>query len=282
MVNSRAALQNGNLELCLNELKKEIRVAPADAEKRVFLFQLYSILGDWDKAQTQLDVCRELDGQHLPMAQTYEQVLQCEKLRAAVFKGQQSATVLGQPAQWVGILQEALKLAAAADWAGFSAMQQEAFGQAVMTSGQVYLESKDAQGEPSEGIPFEWIADSDMRIGPLLEAVVNGRYFWVPFDNIVSIEIDKPVDLRDLVWTPARFVWKNLGEAVGFIPTRYPGSESTTDDRLRLAGMTQWEEPTAGVYVGLGMRTISTDTVDFPVAEIRRITFDEIDTPTGS
>ncbi|MFT5301543.1 MAG: type VI secretion system protein ImpE [Mariniblastus sp.] len=282
MADSRTALQNGELGRCLDELKKEIRTAPTDAEKRVFLFQLYSVIGDWDKAQTQLDVCRDLSSKHSSMAQTYEQVLQCERLRSAVFKGTQSPTILGEPSQWIGLLQQALKLAAANDWSGFSSMQVDAFEQANATPGKIYLEAKDAQGEPSEGIPFEWIADADMRFGPVLEVIVNGRYFWIPIENIESIEIEKPVDLRDLVWVPARFYWKNQGEAVGFIPTRYPGSEQSADDHVRLAKITSWEEPTEGVYIGSGMRTLSTDSQDFSIAEIRRIVFENVEDAADS
>ena len=32
--------------------------------------------------------------------------------------------------------------------------------------------------------PFAWIADADTRLGPVLEAIINGRYFWVPFQRI--------------------------------------------------------------------------------------------------
>ena len=53
-----------------------------------------------------------------------------------------------------------------------------------------------------DGQPFEWIADADMRLGPMLEAVVNGRYFWMPFSAIARAVFEPPADLRDAVWTP--------------------------------------------------------------------------------
>ena len=75
---------------------------------------------------------------------------------------------------------------------------------------------------------FEWLADADSRLGPILEAVIDGRYFWVPLENIHQIVLEKPKDLRDVVWVPAEFMWRNGGTAVGLIPSRYPGSESST------------------------------------------------------
>ncbi len=31
-----------------------------------------------------------------------------------------------------------------------------------------------------------------------------GKYYWVPFCRIQKIETEKPIDMRDLVWLPAR------------------------------------------------------------------------------
>jgi type VI secretion system protein ImpE len=119
--------------------------------------------------------------------------------------------------------------------------------------------------------PFEWIADADSRLGPVLELMVNGRYYWAPFEQIRIIKITQPEDLRDLVWLPARFVWTNGGEAVGLIPTRYPGSEKSENSAIQLARTTQWQEVTDSVYHGLGQRMLATDRDDFPLLETRLI-----------
>ena len=39
-----------------------------------------------------------------------------------------------------------------------------------------------------EDSAFEWIADADDRLGPVLEAIVNGRYYWVPFERVRRIQ----------------------------------------------------------------------------------------------
>ena len=80
-----------------------------------------------------------------------------------------------------------------------------------------------------DGTAFEWIADADPRLGPMLEAMVDGKYYWVPFHRLRTLEIEPPADLRDKVWMPAHFVWANGGEAFGFMPTRYPGSQAADD-----------------------------------------------------
>ena len=51
-----------------------------------------------------------------------------------------------------------------------------------------------------------------MRLGPVCEAIINGRYYWVPFDRLSRIDLEAPVDLRDVVWMPAHFQFANGGE----------------------------------------------------------------------
>ena len=118
---------------------------------------------------------------------------------------------------------------------------------------------------------FEWIADADMRLGPVCEAVINGRYYWLPFARLSRVVIDKPEDLRDTVWMPAHFMFTNGGESVGVIPTRYVGSEQHPDPLVRLSRRTEWVEAPAGVFSGLGQRVLATDVGEFPLMDVREI-----------
>jgi protein involved in temperature-dependent protein secretion len=34
---------------------------------------------------------------------------------------------------------------------------------------------------------FAWLADADVRLGPVLEAIVDGKYYWIPFGNLSAI-----------------------------------------------------------------------------------------------
>ena len=54
-----------------------------------------------------------------------------------------------------------------------------------------------------DGTKFDWIADADSRLGPVLEAVIDGKYYWIPFNRVAKVNISRPSDLRDLVWISA-------------------------------------------------------------------------------
>ncbi|MEM1432627.1 MAG: type VI secretion system accessory protein TagJ [Pseudomonadota bacterium] len=253
-------LQSGRPAEALAALQEQVRANPADAKLRVFLFQLLSLLGQWQRAATQLNLVGDMDPGTLAMKATYEDALQCEVLRPTVFAGERSPLVFGEPEQWIAQLIGAQQTFAAGEYKAFQAALEASLDEAPEVSGTI------------NGEPFEWIADADSRLGPILELVLNGRYYWVPFSRISKILIEPPSDLRDAIWTPANFVWANEGEAVGLIPTRYVGSEQAEDGALCLARSTEWQQPAENLYQGLGQRVLMTDSSEYPLMEVREIT----------
>jgi type VI secretion system protein ImpE len=260
-------LKEGRLEETLAELKQRVRADAANPKHRIFLFQLLAVVGDWARAHTQLEVVGELDASALAMVQTYREALRCEVLRAQIFAGNRSPLVFGDPEHWVALLLEALQLTASGEYAKASILRDQAFSAAPATGGMI------------DGERFGWIADADQRLGPVLEAIVNGRYYWIPFHRIRTIQVEPPADLRDIVWMPANFTWANGGETVGLIPTRYPGSESAPDSQVRMARRTDWSEPHPGAYLPLGQRMLATDSAEYPLMDVRRIELETGDEP---
>lgn len=254
-------LREGRPEEALVSIQAEIKSRPAEARLRVFLFQLLTVLGRWERALNQLNVCAELDAAHLLMARTYRELIQCETLRGEVFAGRHGPLLFGDPESWMAELLEALRLDGQGHANEAAALRSRAFDQAPASSGTV------------DTAPFAWIADADNRLGPIVEAILNGRYYWIPFSRIRRIQTAAPEDLRDLVWLPAEFTWANEGEAFGFIPVRYPGSENRDGD-TQLARRTDWEELSGGLYKGSGQRVLATDAGDYSLLDCRQIVLD--------
>lgn len=258
-MSAESLVQEGRLKEALTELQADVRRNPADPRLRTFLFQLLAVLGQSDRALNQLQVAGELDKGNGPMVQTYREVLQCEALRGEVMSGARAPLVLGEPAQWIAELLEALRLSAGGHGAEAAQLREQVFEAAPATAGTI------------DGQEFAWIADADVRFGPVLEAIVNGAYRWIPFERIASIVFEAPKDLRDLVWLPAWFTWANGGTAVGFVPSRYPDRAAFEDGRLALARATDWEDKGHGLFVGRGQRMLTTDIGEFPLLETRSI-----------
>jgi type VI secretion system protein ImpE len=252
-------LRKGDVASALQALQAQIRSEPANSELRVFLFQLLCVNGEWDRAMTQLAVAGDMDAGTLGMVQVYREALRAEALRKEVFAGRRTPLIFGDPARWIALLLEALKVGAAGNVEQGQSLRDEAFETAPESRGRI------------NGVEFAWIADADVRLGPMLEAVVNGRYYWIPFARIAEMRIEEPEDLRDLVWTPAEFKWVNGGDAVGLIPTRYPGSELSDDPSVRLARRTEWSDQGGNIQFGLGQRMFATDADDYPLMEVRDV-----------
>jgi type VI secretion system protein ImpE len=251
------SLKGGDPAAALAHLQEQVRAKPSDFKLRTFLFQLLCVLGQWERALNQLDVASNLDPTAIAMAQMYGDAIRCEAIRADVFAGKKSPMIFGQPDQWLALLIESLLVGQPER---SNELRARAFDEAPTTEGTI------------DGKPFAWIADADSRLGPVLEAIINGRYYWLPFSRLLKIELEPPEDLRDVVWMPARLEFENGGASVALIPTRYAGSQSSPDGLIALARKTEWEEIGPDAHRGLGQRIIATDVDEVPLMEVRTIT----------
>jgi type VI secretion system protein ImpE len=268
-------LRGGDVATALERLKDDVRNAPHEVKHRVFLFQMFAITGDWDRAMSQLKVASEMDVDASAMADAYKHVLQCEALREQVFRGERLPLVFGEPESWMAKLIEAVRLVATADYTSAAALRSEAFDEAGGTSGSIALRNSDAASD--ETVPareFEWIADADSRLGPFLEVIQQGKYYWVPFSRISRINFHAATDLRDYVWIPAEFTWVGGGEMVGMIPTRYPDSHADADPLIQLARKTRWDQKDDETYLGYGQRMFTTNIDDFPILDVASISLE--------
>jgi type VI secretion system protein ImpE len=256
---SAELVQAGQLEAGLAALEEEIREKPEDPRLRIFLFQLDCVMGRFEKALTQLQVVSSFDSDTMLLAQVFRPIIACELLRREVFEGKRTPIVFGEPVEWLGLLFRANELAAQGEFLAAAESRSCAFEAAPPTAGKI------------NGNAFEWVADSDSRLGPALESIIEGKYYWIPFFRIQKIEIEKPVDMRDLVWLPAQYTWTNGGSASGHIPVRYPRTENSSDGQLRMGRKTDWEEHPGETYFGLGQRVLATDTDQYPLLECRSI-----------
>lgn len=253
-------LKCGDVTAALAALQGQIRADPANAKLRIFLFQLLCVLGDWKRAITQLKVSAELDEAATMMAKTYREAIICEVYREKVFAGEKEPLIFGEPQEWLALLIEAQKTLAKGQTQEAADLRARAFDAAPTSGGMI------------DGQAFGWIADADMRLGPVLEVIVNGRYFWLPFTAISALAMDPPEDLRDAVWTAATLTLANGGEVAALIPTRYAGTTASGDAAAMLARTTTWVDLGGETFVGTGQRLLTTDQADIALLDIRNLT----------
>lgn len=258
---SAALLQEGRLPEALEALKTEVRQAPSQVELRVRLFALHCVLGRLDNAVTDLDVIRSLDPGWRPAALVYRGVIASEQVRRQVFAGQVGPTILGEPEAWVAWNVQALALEAQGQTEAARDLRRQAW------------EAAPAHACAVNGRACPWLADADGRLGPILEACLDGQYYWIPFGQLRKIESDAPQFLVELVWLPARLTLASGAEVRAHLPARYPGTENSPDGRLCLGQRTEWQQTAGGELRPLGQKLLETDEADFGLLECRLIEF---------
>lgn len=259
LATAEASIRAGAPKAALASLTAAVKADAAKPALRIFLAQLLCVLGQWERAHTQLNVVADMDPATGPMREMVGYALRCEKLRAAVFEGRRSPMIFGEPEAWLAGLIESLLRAGAGEAELSHRLAASAFDAAPATRGSI------------DGQPFEWIADADSRLGPVLEAMVNGRYYWVPFDRLARMTIEPPTDLRDVVWLPAHLQFTNGGEVIAMLPTRYPGSEKSDDEQILMARRTDWREDGPDRWLGLGQRVLVTNLGEHDLLSVRTI-----------
>jgi type VI secretion system protein ImpE len=255
-------IKAGELQQALSAAKQNVQANPADPKHRVYLFQLQCVLGQWKESLAQLSILNDMDADSSMFANVFSPVVESEILRSEIFKGSKTPIIFGEPEDWMGVLVHANQMAAQGEIAAYDEAQKRAFDKAPATKGKI------------DGTAFEWIADADTRLGPMLEVILQGCYRWVPFMRIASIKFEPTKNLCDLVWRSANFTWTNGGAASGFVPVRYFTSENCPDSAIQLARKTEWIKKSEQLFIGIGQRVLTTDQADTPILEIKEITLE--------
>jgi type VI secretion system protein ImpE len=125
------------------------------------------------------------------------------------------------------------------------------------------------------GEPFEDLSDSDPRIGPNLEAFIAGSYTWIPFRHLRRLQIERPRNLRDLMWARARvetskeFRLQDLGELL--VPATCPLSYRHADESVALGRASVWEPNEKHDVLPLGAKTMLVSGADVPLLELQSV-----------
>lgn len=256
-------LAGESLESALQRLETAIKTRPADADLRAAFVQFLALDGNWARALTQLKSWRALKPQAAPTVTLLEQAIEGEQQREKVLAGQARPAM--PEAQWPWLTPLASALAQPDKEA--SALRLAAFDEAQADPGEYCLEGDDTHA-------FDWLMDGDARFGPVCEAIVNGRYFWLPFTTIALIRFQPPASVTDLIWRHALVQLTDGTEQVCQIPARYPLAADASD-RLKLAKTTEWQplDDDETLWQGAGQKVWLNDQTEIPLLTLSLVTF---------
>lgn len=252
----------GDAPLCeqIERVSARLRAQPTTASHRWALFQLLCVIGEWARAIQQLQTWAKLEPGQASTAQVYRDLIRAERWRKLVVEGSERPGFVLEPPAWVDGLLNALHLNAG----GQIELADDARETALDAAPSVAV--RIPQGKAA------WIVDSDSSFGPVCEVITAGHYRWVPFSDLAAWRVSPPAKLVDLVWAPCTLTLVDGALVHGFMPARYPGSE-TGDDAMRLGRETVWLENGRTGITALGQKTWTTDQGDFSLFELANTEF---------
>lgn len=261
MTTVKELLDAGRLQAAIDEQTSRVKAQPADVQQRIFLFELLLFAGDWDRAERQADAIAHQSMEAGLGVQVYRNNIKCERDRSRLFSGGLRPNFIADPPAYVALHLDAI-----------NRLREGNLVEARETLARAEEERPAFEGI-FNGQPFSDFRDYNDLIGPVLEAIVQDQYTWIPFEQISRLELDAPRQLRDLMWAPARI--ETTGGTGGniYIHTLYEGSGKHADDQVRLGRMTDWKDAGEGLYLASGLRLFLIDGEDRALLDARKIEF---------
>jgi len=234
--------------------------APNDIGARSALWQIFAARGEYDRARKQLDLMVKIDSSWMMEVGACHRLITAEEGRAAMFTGAELPVCLGTPPEWFAPLLRALPLLSAGDT------------EAALLLFRQVRELAYASGGSANGEKFGWACDGDARLGPCLEIIAQGKYFWVPWESVQSLESAAPTEIRDRLWQQTMLQVRGEDAIEVFIPVRYP---TPRDDAEMMSRVTNWESLDDEFFIGFGQKCLVTDQADVGFLDMRHLEFDE-------
>lgn len=249
-----------NLTQEVERISAAVRSHPLEPSHRLAMAQLRLLRGEYSKALQQVQLACQFDADLMPEAQLIRMLVRSEQVREAVFAGKIMPDLLAEAPAWLDNMIKSLK---------------ESGDKAVAMRSEALSEAPASKGVFGESSPFDWIADGDERLGPIIEVILGGTYYWIPFDMVVSLRVTAPQRAMDLVWAPVELELNGSPPRIAFMPSRYPlSSDEKYDETLLGDAETVWHQSPDGSWYGYGRRVWYVDGEPLGMFEAGRIAFE--------
>lgn len=233
--------KNGQLQEAIDAQIQEVKSNPADQRKRIFLFELLSFAGEWDRAKRQIEAVQYEELEMLNAVQQYSKLLESEEKRRRLFSESLKPRFVSEPPDHVHWRIDAINF-----------MRDNNYAEAAKL-----LAKANQSVPPIKGIlngkPFENLHDTDDLFGTVLEVMAHGQYYWVPMEHLDGMAKNEPQYPRDLIWIPTKLEMQDMSGDV-FLPALYPGTSEHENVQVKLGRMTvdtEYENGALVMYKGL-------------------------------
>ena len=228
--------RQGKLDDAIGAMNEEVRTHPADPDRRSFLSDLLCIVGNYDRADLQLDaITKVLPGAVATVGLT-RQLVRAEQWRQQCFVEGRVPEFVDKPGERLQFLLQAILQVRE----GSPEQAAELVGRAE--------ELRTPLAGTSNGTAFDDFRDCDDLTASVFEVLTStGKYYWIPMEQVERIEF-RPIERpRDLLWRRVGMDVRGGPDGEVYLPAIY--APAPAGDSARLGRSTEWSEtePIRGV-----------------------------------
>lgn len=241
--------QAGKLDEAVAASLELVKQKPADTSKRFQLAEFACIAGDLERADRQFETISNQDADAAVYTALIRQLIRAETTRRECFQSGRVPEFIGQPSEKIQNHLRALvairegDLPAAADWIDKATEETGEKRRTWTVNGEAVSE----------------IRDLDDVLAPILEVHTStGKYFWVAWEQIVSLELHPPKRTIDMLWRGASLSIEAGPDGEVYLPAIYPesGPAEQVEASFRLGRSTDWESHATGLVRGHGLKML--------------------------
>lgn len=262
MTNPVALFQSGDLSGALAMATDAVRSRPTDVPARSLLCEFLCYAGELERAEKQLDAVLQSDPQTMNGVSLLKHLIRSELSRREVYRLGRVPDFVAMPTEPQKKRLEAMLCLRTGHVEDARRLCDEAAEMDPELSGQLNDQ------------PFTGVRDLDDLLGPTLEVfTATGKYYWIGFEQITSLEFNPVEHLTDMLWRSASI--ETVGDVNGriHVPALYEGSEASSDQRIRIGRATEWVQATSNSPVrGSGQREFLVGDDVVSIMEIRKLT----------
>lgn len=258
-MNAHLLFKEGKLDEAIEAMNAEVRTHPADPDRRSFLADLLCIVGNFERADVQLDAVAKVLPGAVPTCALVRQLIRAEQWRQQCF-GE------GRVPEFLAVPDEALQLHLRA---------LIATREGDLAAAAQCLASAEAMRSPLRGVcngqRFDDFRDCDDATASFFEVLTStGKYFWIPMSRVVRMELRPLERARDLLWRRVAMEVREGPEGDVYLPAIY--APAPQNRAAQLGRTTEWSETEPVRGVGLRTFLVGEETLTLP--QLGEITFD--------
>jgi type VI secretion system protein ImpE len=255
--------QSGQLQQAVDAVTQTLKTKPTDVTNRLFLAELLCFVGDWERAEKQLDTISRQSTEGAITIALYRQLLRGETAREQVFHDGRPPEIVVELPQDAQLMLEALMAQRLGQDDELVRLQQAADAARSPVAGQC------------NGHEFVSFRDLDDRVAGVLEVITSqGKYYWVPWQNIELLEMEPPKVPIDLLYRRTQIDVRGGPKGEVYIPTRYVASQGEIQSTpLLMCRATEWLGVEGQFVEGRGLRTFLVGEQDMTLMEISTLSF---------